>query len=181
LGSIADLLVNLYQMNINVAAIIYMHKIDDNRTTGSLLRNLRLLADLCGQPAMPNVVITMWSRVDADDGTQREQELRTFWKDILDNGGRTERFNGTYESAWGIIGSIMQNNAGTTVTIQQEMAYANTPPHDIAAKPNPKNFVRLVSGRPHREPEAKGVMTQLGLLFSESKPPKDSNQIKTRT
>ena len=150
-GFSPHLLHDTYRKNINIAAIIYMHKIDDNRMSDLLLKNLGRFTSMCGQTAMPNVVMvtTMWSRVSANEGAQREQELKkTFWKDILDNGGRTKRFNGTYESAWGIIGSIMQNNTGTTVNIQQEMVDAETPFRNTKhARPKPswKNFFGLFS------------------------------------
>jgi hypothetical protein len=124
LTMITDWLVKIYKGNINLAAIVYLHKIDDNRITGSLLKNLELFVGLCGQKAMPNVVIatTMWGNVSADEGKQREEELKEqFWKGILDNGGRTERFNGTQESAWDIIGSIMHTTSSTTLLIQEEI------------------------------------------------------------
>jgi hypothetical protein len=75
--------------------------------TGSLLKNLRMFSSVCGQRAMPSVVIatTMWSKVEVEEGERREEELRSdFWKDIMAGGGRTERFEKTYHSAWRIIG-----------------------------------------------------------------------------
>jgi hypothetical protein len=73
---------------------------------GSLLKNLRMFVSLCGQEAMPNVVIatTMWGEVKQENGERREKELKeAFWKDLLDGGCRVERFKDTYESAWFII------------------------------------------------------------------------------
>jgi len=79
--------------------------------TGSVLKNLEMFATLCGQEAMPNVIIatTMWSEVQKAKGERREQELkRDFWKDMVADGCRTERFEDTYESAWRIIGSLRE-------------------------------------------------------------------------
>jgi len=58
---------------------------------------------------MPNVVITttMWGKVDDEEGDQREEELKNdFWKEMVAQGCKTERFDNTYESAWRIIGSV---------------------------------------------------------------------------
>jgi hypothetical protein len=75
--------------------------------TGSMLRNLELFASLCGQKAMPNVVIatTMWGKVEKEEGEQREAELKSeFWAKMQADGCKTERFENTYDSAWHIIG-----------------------------------------------------------------------------
>ena len=78
--------------------------------TGALLKNLQMFANLCGQKAMPNVVIatTMWDRVSKEEGNEREDELkRDFWTGMVADGCRTERFENTYDSAWCIIGSVV--------------------------------------------------------------------------
>jgi hypothetical protein len=98
-----------YEEKAKLATIIYLHKISDNRMTSSLLNNLQTFASFCGQTAMPNVVITttMWGKVDDEEGDQREEELKNdFWKEMVAQGCKTERFDNTYESAWRIIGSV---------------------------------------------------------------------------
>jgi len=124
LSMIANYLMKAYKGNINLASIIYLHKINDNRITGSLLTHLQIFSSLCGQNAMPNVVIatTMWSKVRKEEGDQREEELKCdFWKDILAGGCTVERFLSTYESAWCIIGSIVRKSSGKPFRIQEEM------------------------------------------------------------
>jgi hypothetical protein len=80
--------------------------------TKTNLKNLRIFASLCGQEVMPKVVLvtTMWGTFTPEQqkrGEARERELKsTFWKDMVDDGCRTERFKNTYESAWYIIGSL---------------------------------------------------------------------------
>ena len=81
--------------------------------TGSVLKNLQMFTSLCGKNAMPNVVIatTMWGKVSKEEGGEREEELKSdFWKDMLANGCRTERFENTYESAWRIIDRLVQKD-----------------------------------------------------------------------
>jgi len=157
LSTIADWLAKIYKKKVNLAAIVYLHKISDNRMTGSLLRNLRTFLSMCGRNAMPNVVIatTMWGKVDAGEGAKREEELkRDFWKEI-----RTERFENTYESAWRIVGSMMQKNTGTTLLIQIEMVDART-------------SVRKTKAGSHANHEApqvsKGLMNKLRSFFARS-------------
>jgi hypothetical protein len=90
---------------------------------GSLLKNLRMFVSMCGQEAMPNVVIatTMWGEVAKEKGERREKELKeTFWKDMLDNGCRVERFEDTYESAWFVIDCIATDD-WAKVQLSQEI------------------------------------------------------------
>jgi len=49
----------------------------------------------------------MWDTVGRDVGKRREEELKTtFWKEMLDAGCRTARFENTRESAWDAIGDV---------------------------------------------------------------------------
>ena len=84
--------------------------------TGSTLRNLETFASLCGQKAMPNVVIatTMWGKVEKEEGEQREEELKSeFWAKMQVDGCKTARFENTYESAWRVIDSPAKENLPT--------------------------------------------------------------------
>jgi hypothetical protein len=98
-----------YKGKVNIATIVYLHRIIDNRMSGSQLKNLKMFRTICGQEAMPNVVIatTMWSRLGGShaEGEMREAELiRGYWADMIAQGCRVERFQDTCESAWHIIG-----------------------------------------------------------------------------
>jgi hypothetical protein len=113
-----------YSKNVHLAAIIYLHRISDNRMTGSLLNSLNLFVNLCGQKAMPNVILvtTMWSEVREATAIRREDELRKgFWKDLVAAGCRIERFEDTHESAWRIVRDALQKSSGIDVTIQEEI------------------------------------------------------------
>ena len=77
-----------------------------------MLRDLQELEKLYSQQAVPNVIIatTMWSDVRQETGVRREEELKaSFWKGMGANGCRTERFRKTHESAWHIIGSLVDH------------------------------------------------------------------------
>jgi hypothetical protein len=124
LSMIADWLVKTYKAKVNLATILYLHRISDNRMSGTAMKNLQLFSSLCGKKAMPNVVIvtTMWSLVPAEWGTKRENVLkREVWKDMLKAGCEVERFEDTLESAWKIIGSFAEDGLQDHVKLAREM------------------------------------------------------------
>jgi len=120
---IADWLLKAYQGDINIATILYLHRISDNRMSKSAMKNLQIFSSLCGQKAMPNVVIvtTMWSFIPKELGIRREEHLkREVWKDMLGDGCRIGRFEDTYASAWSIVDNLAEKS-GATLLIQEEM------------------------------------------------------------
>ena len=113
-----------YKNKIKLAGIVYLHRISDNRMAGTPLKNLNMFANLCGDDAVRNVILTttMWSRVQADVGFRREKELRgKYWKTMLDLGSGTHRFLDTYESAWSIINVFLKKDQNDTLLLQEEM------------------------------------------------------------
>lgn len=71
---------------------------------------------------MPNVIIasTMWSKVDPEEGLQREEELKDeLWKDILAQGCRCERFENTFESAWHIVSNLVEKDRAPVLLPRQ--------------------------------------------------------------
>ncbi|KAF7970687.1 hypothetical protein HWV62_23290 [Athelia sp. TMB] len=113
-----------YKRRINITAILYLHRISDNRMTGSALRNMDLFQKLCGNRAARNVILvtTMWDEVDEEVGERREAELRdTFWRTMVAHGSQTVRFSHTPESAWNILGSSTGHFRPMKLQIQEEM------------------------------------------------------------
>lgn len=79
---ISFVLPQTYEQGINLAGIIYLHRITDVRMQGSSLKNLTMFQKLCGEGFYNHVVLatTMWGRLgkdeqDADEGGKREKEL----------------------------------------------------------------------------------------------------------
>jgi hypothetical protein len=102
--------------------------------TGSVLKNLSLFSNLCGQKAMPNVVLatTMWSKVENNEGLEREAELKSdFWGKMMEDGCKIARFVGTYESAWEIIDCHAQRRNAEVLlpfeALDGELRHNNTP------------------------------------------------------
>jgi hypothetical protein len=79
----------------------------------SVLKNLKIFTTLCGRKAMPNIIMatTKWGEVKMAVGERREVELKgDFWKGLIADGCRTERFEDTHKSAWSIIGSLAEKD-----------------------------------------------------------------------
>ena len=75
------------------------------------MKHLQMFKSICGQEAMPNVIIatTMWGEVNEAHGARREEELkRDFGKDMVTDGCTIERFMDSYESAWFIIDRLSE-------------------------------------------------------------------------
>ncbi|KIM82896.1 hypothetical protein PILCRDRAFT_820190 [Piloderma croceum F 1598] len=135
LTMIADWLVKTYKNKSNLTTIIYVHDITDSRMGGSERKSLLIFATLCGQKAMPNVTIvtTKWNKVRIEEGIQREQELKAgYWKDMIDAGCGTAHFEGTYGSAWNIIGSLGNKN-GAQVELAHEIVHSKLPLNETQA------------------------------------------------
>ena len=101
-----------------------MHRISDNRIAGSPLKNLRMFGKLCGDEALPNVILatTMWDRVIPSTAVQREEELkRDFWNRMIALGSPVVRFDGTFESAWQIIDLVAKKSRVDTLLLQEEL------------------------------------------------------------
>ena len=116
-----------YREKAKLVAIIYLHRISENRMGGSLVKNLLIFSSMCGRTAMPNVVIvtTMWGEVALDVGLRREEELKkNFWCDLIANGCRVARFEDSCQSAWSIVNELTENST-TRVLISAEMVETN--------------------------------------------------------
>jgi hypothetical protein len=74
--------------------------------------SLEMLKRFYGEGAAKNVVLvtTKWRNVVGSRGDEREQELREgCWRPLLDRGATIGQFEDTYDSAWRIIDSIVDN------------------------------------------------------------------------
>ena len=93
-----------------LSGLLFLHRISDNRMTGTSLRNTNMFKKVCGTGALQNVILvtTMWDGVDNAAGTEREEELRTtFWQSMISSGSRMARFQDfTSRSAWDILDQL---------------------------------------------------------------------------
>ncbi|KZP06231.1 hypothetical protein FIBSPDRAFT_764763 [Athelia psychrophila] len=119
LSQIAGWFVKVYKEKIPLSAIIYLHRISDNRMARSPLKNLQLFASMCGHAALPDVVLatTMWSETPIDIGAQRERQLMSdYWADMVNHGCSVQRFRDSYDSAWKLVGILPTENQNIIIS-----------------------------------------------------------------
>lgn len=85
-----------YSRNVFIHGIVYLHRIADNRMSGSSKRNIDMFKALCGYSTYSNVAIatTFWNQQDRRTFIQREAELRddpAFFGSIVTEGARLFR------------------------------------------------------------------------------------------
>ncbi|KAH6714305.1 P-loop containing nucleoside triphosphate hydrolase protein [Leptodontidium sp. MPI-SDFR-AT-0119] len=132
LKDLAFFLGRIYSNNIKLAGMIYLHKITDNRVTGSALKNLHMFEKLCGPESMSNIVLatTMWDKLgnegqtSFEEGTRREGELLAkpdFWGYMVRQGSRVFRHDGSKPSAWKLVQHILSKKSSISLAIQRQM------------------------------------------------------------
>ncbi|KAF8557842.1 hypothetical protein OG21DRAFT_1406255 [Imleria badia] len=150
---IAHWLKDTYRNNVKLTGLLYLHRISDVRFAGTPLRNLAVFKDLCGDGNLKNIVLvtTMWDEVkDQAVGSQREDELLSdFWKDMIRQGSRSYRFEGTRDSAWEIINRLELEGARQTriqLQIQVEMVDRGLELHETTAAKTLLRFLIQLAG-----------------------------------
>lgn len=102
--NIAFILVQTYRAGLNLAGVIYLHRINDNRLTRSEKRSLRVLEKMCGEAAYLAIlfVSTMWNAplkgsdpvgdlAKAEDREEWLKQSEDGWARLLRGGARTAR------------------------------------------------------------------------------------------
>ncbi|KAF8811578.1 hypothetical protein BYT27DRAFT_7183855 [Phlegmacium glaucopus] len=137
LEMISKWLQKVYEKQIKLAGIVYLHRITDNRMAGSPHRNLRMFGELCGDQAVKKVVLvtTMWDKAySSAPGKQKDQDRETeklihrekdlfehYWKTMIDHGASTARFTNSPQSAWGIIDILLRQQEAEVLLLQEEI------------------------------------------------------------
>lgn len=122
LANIAEWLATSYKKGIKLTGLVYLHRISDNRMSGSSLRTMEMFKHVCGEDALQNVILvtTMWDEIDKSEGVAREDALRQeFWQPMIESGARMMRFEHTCESAWHIIDQL--SGVRRPIQLQREM------------------------------------------------------------
>lgn len=126
LQEIAFFLTKLYEERIELAGVIFLHRITDQRMSGASIRNLRILQWLCGESSMPHLALvsTMWGNLqDKELGISRERDLlqnANFWAPMQASGAIISRHDGSVESARDIVEALIQRGS-TVLDLQREM------------------------------------------------------------
>ncbi|KAF5003060.1 hypothetical protein FDECE_10371 [Fusarium decemcellulare] len=109
LAEITEYLAAQHALRVPLRGVLYLHKITDNRMTGSSLTYLRLLQSLVGDDALQNVVLVtnMWNKLRDEDVGQaykREQDLiDNYWGPMADKGSYVTQFDGSADAAYALV------------------------------------------------------------------------------
>ncbi|KAI4598704.1 hypothetical protein KJ359_002596 [Pestalotiopsis sp. 9143b] len=104
----------------SISGIIYLHRITDNRMTGTSAVNLQMLKKLCGELFYPHVTLvsTMWDKIPTEDmhvlARNREQQLieSDYWGEMVRRGSRIFQFHGDRDSGLNILRNLSKSTAG---------------------------------------------------------------------
>ncbi|CAG8977830.1 hypothetical protein HYALB_00008996 [Hymenoscyphus albidus] len=111
LKEISEQLSAICIIGFNLKGIIYLRRITDNRMAGSEVRTLDFFQKLVGEEALPHVVLatTMLQKVvDFEEANDRDSELRDeYWGEMRRKGSSATRFEGTTDSAQGIVSQLL--------------------------------------------------------------------------
>ncbi|KAI6148898.1 hypothetical protein BKA82DRAFT_326824 [Pisolithus tinctorius] len=125
LDMISDWLNKEYQTGATLSALLYFHRISDNRMAGLPLGTLRVFRKLYGENSMQDVtlVTTMWDEVEDDVGQQRLAELKeSYWKMMISQGAMSFEHMNTQASAMQLLVSIVhRKRVQEGVLLQQEI------------------------------------------------------------
>ncbi|KAF9533580.1 hypothetical protein CPB83DRAFT_482184 [Crepidotus variabilis] len=117
--SLKTWLLKHYKKEPCVKAIVYLHRITDNRLTGMAHQSLRAFRDVCfeqGPGQNIALVSTMWDKIDLHDPKEksvfefREEELKkNYFANLINQGAVTMRFSNDARSAHDTIVGILSN------------------------------------------------------------------------
>lgn len=91
--------------------ILYLQDIQDNRWTKP--PPARILQDLCGDTGHLMFVTTHWDQVAFAQGVEREAQIQSRLRSVLEAGVRTARFDMRTESAWRIIENLVDDEGSS--------------------------------------------------------------------
>jgi hypothetical protein len=127
LEEIASFLEVNYRNEVKLNGIIYLHRINDIRMTGSSMRSLSLFKKLMGEDAWKNTILatTMWEKEDQRVAEKREQSLITgsaFWALMIKRGAQVRRHKNTPESVRELLKPFVERRQSKVVlSIQKEL------------------------------------------------------------
>ncbi|KAH7146868.1 P-loop containing nucleoside triphosphate hydrolase protein [Dactylonectria estremocensis] len=126
LAEITEFLAAQHTLGVPLRGLLYLHKITDNRMTGSSITYLRLLESLVGDHALENLILvtTMWNKLRDEDRGQalrHEQELLDdYWGPMEEKGSYVAQFDGTPDSAYALIFQLAGKDS-VVLDVQKEI------------------------------------------------------------
>ncbi|KAF2463865.1 uncharacterized protein BDR25DRAFT_297312 [Lindgomyces ingoldianus] len=126
LEEIVQFLLKQYRLGIRLKGIVYMHRITDNKMSGSARRYFEMFQRLCGEQSMSNIVLltTMWNQLsERKVGLKRERELRDQYWNVMESKGSTIRqFDGKPATAKALVCRLARK-PDVVLDIQTELVH----------------------------------------------------------
>ncbi|KAH6988472.1 P-loop containing nucleoside triphosphate hydrolase protein [Ilyonectria destructans] len=129
LKEIAFIMSRLYRQGMRLAGILNLHRISDNRVTGSSLKSFNILQKLCGPEGAARVflVTTMWQLAETGKLNPHEAQIRElrltstpeFWGCMHQQGSQIKQWRGNESSALSIIRELIDLNEKEGYLTQQ--------------------------------------------------------------
>ncbi|KAL4259606.1 hypothetical protein AB1N83_006546 [Pleurotus pulmonarius] len=128
--NVVSCLKQIYEQNVRLAGILYLHRITDNRVVSTFLKDATSFRSLYSEDELQKIVLvtTMWDEVDQAAGAETETELERYYqKTMLKQGSRIMRHINTFQSAWDIVDHIVDgHNKRNNAELQKEMVNLET-------------------------------------------------------
>jgi hypothetical protein len=132
LQTIANKLNELYELDLRVDGVIYMHPIIDPRMSGAALKSLGIFRRICGEKYFPHIALvsTKWESLKGEEARlaakRRETDLLEkpeFWGDLFRRGSMPFRHDARIESAMNIVQSLVEISEQASLKLQVEMRH----------------------------------------------------------
>lgn len=168
---IASWMKDAYDDKTRLTGIIFLHRISDNKMSGSSYKNLKMFRKLCGTQNLSHVILatTMWDKVTPEEGAAREAELLSedkWWGQMKSQGSMVKRYDNTMGGAMIMVNELLQMSP-MVLTIQKELAVQKKPLIDTMAGRSINADLRDLS-KIHEEDWAE-LMEDLGRAVKDSK------------
>lgn len=119
-----------YLRHTRVSGIIYLHRITEDRITGSSLTHFKVLEAICGDSFLQHIclVTTRWE-MSAPNAEYKEQELHDrFWEKMVLGGARVYRYDNSMETARNIAMELWRSptvEPAAMMQLQRELVQEN--------------------------------------------------------
>ncbi|PPR07081.1 hypothetical protein CVT24_010982 [Panaeolus cyanescens] len=122
---ISEWLQQRFTNQVYLSGLVYLHRISDNRMSGTTLKNLQIFEQICGKDCFDKITLatTMWDDVEPDIGDHREKQLKhDYFSYMIHRGARLARLGNDTNSARNIILRIADDaNTLNPLSLQKEL------------------------------------------------------------
>lgn len=114
---------------MRIAGVVYLFEASQLPTSSDNIRDRKIFQSLCGNDALSAVIVGMTKWENNDEAEENEKILKEAWEEASGRQcGLIYPVQNTYESAWGTINHLAQEQINCTVLqIQRELVELGKP------------------------------------------------------